>query len=177
MEQEIFDINESNNRQISILRDEQSSLKNKIRTQENTYTTHLNSINKKIDSNEQHERRDALVLSGPLVPEVFHREDLKRIIQRLLRSHTRLNVNVSDISTAHCIGKTTPGTDERNIIFKLCLRDLVQAIFSACKTQKSAFYTNTSLTPLQNKILYGLRLQQRKYSNIVKACKYTITGK
>ena len=91
LEKEISDIKESSDHQISILRDEISSLKTKIKAQENTHTTHLNSITNKIDSNEQYERRDALVLSGPLVPEVSDREDCKQIIQRLLRDHTRLN--------------------------------------------------------------------------------------
>ena len=176
LEKEISDIKESSDHQISILRDEISSLKTKIKAQENTHTTHLNSITNKIDSNEQYERRDALVLSGPLVPEVSDREDCKQIIQRLLRDHTRLNLNVSDISTAHRIGKTSPGVDKRNIIFELCRRDLVQDIFAVCKTQKPAFFINTSLTPLRNKILYGLRLLRRKNPNIVKACRSTMTG-
>ena len=108
--------------------------------------------------------------------EVSDREDCKQIIQRLSRDHSRLNLNVSDISTAHRIGKTSPGVDKRNIIFKLCRRDLVQDIFAVCKTQKPAFFINTSLTPLRNKILYGLRLLRRKNPNIVKACRSTMTG-
>ena len=176
LEKEISDITESTDHQMSILRNEISSLKTKLITQENTHSTHLNSLTNKIDSNEQYERRDALVLSGPLVPEVSDREDCKQIIQRLLRDHTRLNLNVSDISTAHRIGKSTPGSNKRNIIFKLCRRDLVQDIFAACKTQKPAFFINTSLTPLRNKILYGLRLLRRSYPSIVKACRSTMTG-
>ena len=103
---------------------------------------HLNFITNKIDSNELYKRRDALVLSGPLVPEVSDREDCKQTIQRLLRDYTRLNLNISDISTAHRIGKTSPGVGKRNIIFKLCRRDLVQEIFAACKTQKPGFFIN-----------------------------------
>ena len=72
---EIYNIKESTDHQMSILHDEISSLKANIVTQENTHITHLNSLTNKIDSNEQYKRRDALVLSGPLVPEVSKRED------------------------------------------------------------------------------------------------------
>ena len=104
---------------MSIFRDEISSLKAKIVTQENTHITQLNSLTNKIDSNEQNERRDALVLSEPLVPEVSGWEDCKHIIHRLIRDHIRLNLNVSDISTAHRIGISTTGSNKQNIIFKL----------------------------------------------------------
>ena len=176
LEKEISDVKESTDHQMSILRNEISSLKTKLITQENTHSTHLNSLSNKIDSNEQYERRDALVLSGPLVPEVSDREDCKQIIQRLLRDHTRLNLNVSDISTAHRIGKSTPGSNKRNIIFKLCRRDLVQDIFAACKTQNSAFFINTSLSILQNKILFGPRPRRRTCPSIVRACRSSMTG-
>ena len=104
---------------MSILRNEISSLKTKLITQENTHSTHFNSSTNKIDSNERYERRDATVLSRPLVPEY---------------------------------------------------------IFTACKTRKPAFFINTSLTPLRNKILYGFRLLRRSFPSIVKACRSTRTG-
>ena len=107
LEKEISDIKESTDHQMSILRDKISSLKAKIVTQENTHTFHLNSLTNKIDCNEQYERLGALVLSGPLVPEVSDRKDCKQIIDRLLRDHTSLSLNVSHISTSHRIGKCT----------------------------------------------------------------------
>ena len=96
---------------------------------------------------------DSIILSGPLVPEVSERENCKHLI-RLFRDHAGLNINVSDISIAHRLGKTTRGPDKRNIIFRLCCRDLLQEIFAVCKSQKQAFFVNTSLTPLQKKIFY-----------------------
>ena len=66
------------------------------------------------------------------------------------------------------------GSDKRNIIFQLGLRDLVQDIFAACKSQKPLFFLNTSLTPLRNKISNALRLLKRKFSTTVKGCKSTI---
>ena len=110
------------------------------------------------------------------MPVVSDREDCKQIIQRLFRDHTQLNINISDISIAHRLGKITRGPDKRNIIFKLCRRDLVQDIFDACKTQKPAFFVNTSLTPLRNKLLYALRLLRRKFPTKIKGCRSTISG-
>ena len=176
LEGEISDIKETTEHQFSILREEISSLKTKIKSQEKTHTAHLDSLSVKIDSNEQYERRDALVLSGPLVPEGTDREDCKQLIQRLFRDHTRLNINISDISIAHRLGRTTSGADKRSIIFKLCRRDLVHDIFAACKSHKPNFFVNTSLTPLRSKILYALRLLRRKFPSKVKACRSTITG-
>ena len=176
LEGEISEIKETTEHQFSVLRDEITSLKSKIKLQENTHIAHLDSLSVKIDSNEQYERRDALILSGPLVPEVSNGEDCKQLIQRMFRDHARLNINVSDISIAHRLGKVTRGPDKRNIIFKLCRRDLVQDIFAACKSQKPAFFVNTSLTPLRNKILYALRLLKRKFPTIVKGCRSTISG-
>ena len=167
---------ETTEHQFSVLRDEISSLKSKIKLQENTHIAHLDSLSVKIDSNEQYERRDALILSGPLVPPVSDGEDCKHLIQRLFRDHARLNINISDISIAHRLGKITRGPDKRNIIFKLCRRDLVQDIFAACKSQKPAFFVNTSLTPLRNKILYALRLLKRTFPTTVKGCRSTISG-
>ena len=56
LEKEISDIRVSNDLEISIFRDEISSLKTKIKAQEITHTTHLNSITGKIDSDEQCEK-------------------------------------------------------------------------------------------------------------------------
>ena len=87
-----------------------------------------------------------------------------------------MNVNPADISIAHRIGRKPNGRDRRHIIFKLCRRDLVGDIFEACKATKPPFYINTSLTPLRNKILYGLRLLKRKFPTVVKGCRSTPTG-
>ena len=105
LESEISDIKETTEHQFSVLRDEISSLKSKIKLQEKTHIAHLDSLSVKIDSNEQYERRDALILSGPLVPEVSDLEDCKHLIQQLFRDLARLNIHISNISIAHCLEK------------------------------------------------------------------------
>ena len=176
LEGEISNIKESTKHQLSALRDEITSLKSKIKLQENTNIAHLDSLFVKIDSNVQNERRDALILSELLVHEVSDGEDCKHLIQRLFRDHVRLNINVSNISIAHRLGKITRGPDKRNVIFKLHRHDLVQDIFAACESPKPAFCIKTSLTPLRNKILYALQLPKRKFPTIVKGCTSTISG-
>ena len=60
----------------------------------------------------QYERRDALILSGPLVPPVSDGEDCKHLIQRLFRDHARLNIIISNISISNRLWKITRGTPE-----------------------------------------------------------------
>ena len=57
-------------------------------------------------------------------------ENSKLIIQDQLRRYVRLNTNENEISTAHRIGrKPARGEDKRNLIFKLCRRDLMETFF------------------------------------------------
>ena len=74
-------------------------------------------LKSKIDTNEQYERLDTLIMSGA-IPEVRPDEDCKSVIHNVLRERN-LAINTSDISIAHRIGKkATSGRDNRNIIFK-----------------------------------------------------------
>ena len=84
--------------------------------------------------------------------------------------------DAADISIAHRTGRKPNRKDKRHIIFKLCRHDLVGDNFEACKATRPPFYINTSLTPLRNKILDGLRLLKRKFPTIVKGCRSTPTG-
>ena len=68
-EKELGDIKE-----VSILKEEVSSSKTKIKSQEVSHTAHVASLNQKLDANEQYERLDALIISGPAVPEATDRE-------------------------------------------------------------------------------------------------------
>ena len=132
-EKELDDIKEAAEHDVSILKEEVSSLKTKKNLQESSHSAHVAPLNQKLDANEQYERRDATILSGPAVPVTTDREDCKQIILNLLRDNIRINVNPKDISTAHRIGRKPTGINRRNIIFKLCRLDLVHDIIAACK--------------------------------------------
>ena len=133
-------------------------------------------IRSNIDVNEQYERKDTLIISGPTLPPVRNGEKCKDIVRELLRTHTNLVINDGDISIAHRIGKKPSATpDKRNIIFKLCRRDLVGEIFSACRERQPPFFVNCSLTPTRNKVFYGVRQLKKKFPSIIKRCR-TLNG-
>ena len=129
LEKDISD-KESSDHQVSNLQDEVSSLEARIKAQETPTQLPSTPLPARSIPTIKYGRRDALVLSGPLVPEGSDRKDYKQIIQLRLRGHTHLNLNISDISTAHRIEKTSPGIDKRNTSFKLCRRDLLQEFFA-----------------------------------------------
>ena len=63
------------------------------------------------------------------------------------------------------------GEDKRNIMFKLCDRDVKQNILKSCKVVKpKKFYINESLTPLRNTILYVMRKAKKKHPSLINSC-------
>ena len=134
------------------------SMEIKIKTLEQT----VESLSSKIDSNEQYERRDTLIMSGSISP-VNNDENCTNIVRQLMQERNFI-LNPSDISTAHRIGKKPPPNheDRRNIIFKLTRRDLKQEIINACKQRDPKIYINESLTPTRNAISFVLRKLKRQ---------------
>ena len=79
-----------------------------------------------IDTNEQYERRDTLITTGPDLPVASQNENSKIIVKDLL-TEIGVIVDLNDISIAHKIGrKPTNATtvDKSGLIFKLCRRYL-----------------------------------------------------
>ena len=67
---------------------------------------------------------------------------------------------------AYRLGKKrdTQGPDKRDIIVKLCRRELKHDIIRACKSSKhDGLFINESLTPVRSFIQYGLRVARRKF--------------
>ena len=63
------------------------------------------------------------------------------------------------------------GPDKRQIIAKLCRRDLKPDIFHACKTIKPKdLFINEHLTPVRKTILYVLRSAKRRYGDLISGC-------
>ena len=168
-----------------------NQLESKLSVIECNHSKEVAALKSNIDLNEQYGRRDTLIISGPNLPIASPNENCKLVVQDLLRRHTKLNLNPSDISIAHRIGRTNASLpDKRNIIFKLCRRDLVTDILNACKQSFSPpssglsnqerrpppIFVNCSLTPTRNKILYALRLLRRKFPSTVKGCRAQIGG-
>lgn len=119
-----------------------------------------------IEDSEAYSRRDSLIVSGG-IPDGSRDENCKSIVTNLLKDGVKIHIDPRDISIAHRIGnKRQQGPDKRNIIFKLCRRELKADIIYACRQQRPQFYINECLTPTRNKILYILRKVKKKYSQI-----------
>ena len=131
----------------------------------------VRNLEESIDSNSQYERRDTFTVSGDSVPLCTPNEDCKSVINNLFRTHLNLNVETTEISTAHRLGKKPTGPDRRSIIVKVCRRDQVKDIFTACKTVKPPFYVNPALTPTRSKIMYTLRQLRKKFPSKILGCR------
>ena len=81
---------------VKILEDKVDVLQNQVKTLEET-----------IDSNSQYERRDTFIVSGQSLPVVTPNENCKSVVQELFRNHLNLNLDTSEINTAHQRGKKT----------------------------------------------------------------------
>ena len=115
--------------------------------------TRVVKLEQQIDENSAHERKNTLIVAGA-IPPASHAEDCKFIVREQIREHLRLELAIADISMAHRIGvkPKTQGEDKRNIMFKLCNRDVKLNILKSCKIVKpKKFYINESLTPLRKK--------------------------
>lgn len=126
----------------------------------------INNVEDQMDDAAAYSRRDSLIVSG-LIPEGSRDEDCKATVTDLLRQQVNINIDPRDISIAHRIGnKRQQGPDRRNIIFKLCRRDLKYDIINACRQQRPRFYINESLTPTRSKICFILRQIKKRYHQI-----------
>ena len=112
-----------------------------------------------------YERRDTLFISGKTLPVVENGEITSYICSQLMKEKLKINLNPADISISHRIGRkpASQAEDRRNIILKLCKRDVKHTLLSACrKTKPRDFYLNESLTPVRGKIMYALRRMKRE---------------
>ena len=168
-----FESQSSVNRQSMLnVQEHVAQLEIKLKSIEMVHFKEVTSLKSNIDNNSQYERKGTLILSGPNLPSAAPSENCKLIVQDLLRRETNLNIDPTDISIAHRIGrKSSTLPDKRNIIFKLCRRDLANEIFNACKQSRPSFFVNCSLTPTRNKVLYALRQLKKKFPATVKGCR------
>ena len=152
---------------------EKDSRVTELETKVSTLESKIEKLENEVDQNNQYDRLDTLIISGEKVPKEAVDENCKTIVTNLFRDHLHLNVNPNDISVVHRIGKTngTNSTVKRNIIMKLCRRDLASEIYSACRQFRPKFFVNDSLTPLRSKISYMLRQLRNKYPSKIKSCK------
>ena len=137
----------------------------------------VQSLESELDSTNAYERRDTLVMSGN-IPEFSVGENSKALVRDILRDKARLNVDIHDLSVAHRIGQKpkNQAADKRNLIFKLCRRDLKFDILNACQQQRPDIYVNESLTSTRSNVMYILRKAREKHRDKISHCR-TFDGK
>ena len=145
---------EEKEKEITSLKEEVTKLKRTVST-----------LEEKLDDAEAYQRRDTLIFSGPGMPAGVIGENSPQIICDVLRNKLNLNVNRSDLSTAHRVGRkpVNQQPDRRSVIAKLCRRDLKVDILNACKQLKPDIYVNESLTPVRSTIMFVLRKAKRVF--------------
>ena len=132
----------------------------------------VSKLEERVEDSEAYERKDTLIISGANIPPVIPGENCVSLVCDLFKSSLKLNVQPTDISTAHRVGKKplNQQVDRRNIILKLCRRDVKADILHACRQLKPKFYVNESLTPTRNSIMYVLRCARKKPQSKVIGC-------
>ena len=129
-----------------------------------------------IDDNDAYERRDTIVLSGNAIPVYSQGENSAHLAREIFKNELRMEVPENSISVAHRIGKKPANQqpDKRNIIVKLCRRDLKRPLITACQkrapNQRQNLRINESLTPTRSTILFALRQMKREHPNLVQGC-------
>lgn len=144
---------ETKDKEIADLRSTVDNLRERITQLEND-----------VDDAAAYERRDTLIFSGD-IPAVTPGENTNEVVREVLRNKLKLNLQDSDLSSCHRLGRrsTRQGPDRRNIIVKLCRRDIKADILAACRANKPNFYVNESVTPKRGKILFALRRAKKAF--------------
>jgi hypothetical protein len=148
--------------QVNCLREEVEGLKSKVSI-----------LEEKIDDADAYERRDTIILSGKSVPLVRDEENCIEIVRGIAKEKLKLILSPSDFSTAHRLGRrpATQQPDGRDIVVKLCRRDLKESILHACRSLRpSDLYINESLTRTRSTILYVLRNAKKRFPDKIDGC-------
>lgn len=116
----------------------------------------LTELDDKVDESSQYERRDTIIISGPVLPQEVNNERPSDVAVNAIKQNLHINVSPDDINIAHRIGKKSQ-TNNRPIIVKLHSRQKKYDIMNACITVKPNLYINESLTPKRLGLLNLLR--------------------
>lgn len=140
---------------IDVMKNEIQELKSKVQELETN-----------IDNAEQYERRDTVIISGPVLPPESRPENTVDVVKGVIRDHLKINLNDSEISVAHRIGPVN-SQRPRPIIMKLVNRSMKYDLVGACVQLKPGLYINESLTPKRlnifKKVLHIRKEHQDKF--------------
>ena len=143
-------------------------------------SSEITNLNKKImlledrvEDGDSYERRDTVIISGGDLPPVTDSEDTSQVVSSLFKDKVGYFLRNSEISVAHRLGPKpkSQSPDKRNIIVKLCRREIKNDVIKACRTVKPKnIYINESLTRTRSTALYGLRQAKKKFPDIIANC-------
>ena len=148
----------------------------KIETLEQKVTQlqqNLGRLEEKLDEADAYERRDTIIFSGNGVLAAKTGEIVSDVVCAIVKDKLKIKMSPSDISTSHRLGSRpkTQGPDTRNIIVKLCRRELKHELISASKqVMPENIYLNENLTPTRNHLLFVLRRAKGKFPNVIAGC-------
>lgn len=152
--------------------EEKNKLVDDLRIEVDTLKLKVSNMEEKLDDADAYERRDTLLFSGSDVPHGSDGENCANIVIDLVKDKLKLNLQRSDLSVCHRLGRkpVSQQPDKRNIVVKLCRRDLKADILYACRQVKPNMYVNESLTPIRGTIMYVLRQMKKKFPDKVSGC-------
>ena len=130
------------------------------------------------DENDAYERRDTMILSGTPIPVCSTNENVTEVVKKVVHDLLNADVDASDISSAHRLGKIRPGNspDNRPIIVKLCRRSKKKELLSKCRQAqqnippKNRLFINDSLTPKRRAIAFAIRKMKQFDNSLVTGC-------
>jgi hypothetical protein len=131
-------------------------------------------LEEKVEDSDAYERRDTLVISGPGMLPATAAEICSALVCSIVREKLKINLLPTNISTVHRLGRKplNQQPDTRNIIMKLCRRDVKRDLLFACRQLKPDIYIKESLTPSRNTILDVLRKIKAAHPGKVHGCSY-----
>ena len=106
-----------------------------LKTEMKVMRTEYDKLKMFINDGEAYECRDAIVLSGDKIPNGTNEDIFKNISRQLIKNQLTIELTAEEIITVytdiHGRKPVTQDSDKRNIILKLCLRDMKREVFIA----------------------------------------------
>ena len=150
-------------KQINHLQNDLTTLKNRVEDLE----LHLDSV-------DQYERRDYVILSGPSLTPEATQENTTNLVTQMIKDQLKINIKESNNSVSHRLGSKRQ--HNRPIIVKLVNRSLKQDLVGACIQLRFQLYVNESLTPKRRGLLNKMLTIRKEHKQKFQQC-YTQEGR
>ena len=132
----------------------------------------FNRLLAKFDDLENYTRRETIIISGKCIPTEAQNENTSNIAVNLLKSKLNVNIDVSEISVSHRIGKFDQNaSNARSIIVKLLHRSTKYKLMDECiknraSKELSDFHLNESLSSQRMTLFSDLKQLRWKHKSL-----------